>query len=140
MPVASHMNGLSKTEEYALRATIHLARRAEEGPQRSSQIAEAIGLPPNYLSKILHRLARQGLVTSERGRYGGFRLARDPAAISLEEVLAPFRPLHDTAACLLGRPECSDENPCGAHARWKKVQRATAEFFAGTTVADVMNP
>ncbi len=129
---------LSKTEEYALRAVVHLARDRSDGPSRTTEIAKAIDIPANYLSKILHRLGRHGVVASERGRYGGFRLGREASEITLADVVAPFGALEERQRCLLGRQECSDENPCGAHERWKVVRRATSEFFVETTIADVI--
>ena len=133
------MTSLSKTEEYALRAVIYLARaRDHDTPHRATEIAEAIDLPANYLSKILHQLARQGLVTSERGPYGGFRLAAPPEQTMLAEVIEPFGGVGESQRCLLGRPECSDENPCGAHEHWKAARAAIGRFFAETTVADVI--
>jgi Rrf2 family protein len=129
---------ISKTEEYALRAVVHLARDQTDGPRRTTEVAEAIDIPANYLSKILHRLGRHGVVASERGRHGGFRLGREASEITLADVVAPFGALEGRQRCLLGLKECSDEHPCGAHERWKIVRRATSEFFAETTVADVI--
>ena len=131
---------ISKTEEYALRAAVHLAQRYEEGPCRAQDIAGGSHIPANYLSKILHRLAHAGIVTSERGRYGGFRLARRPSELTLADVMEPFGSLSERGRCLLGRPECSDLNPCGAHWRWKRVKAATLAFFRETTLADVVRP
>ena len=129
---------ISKTEEYALRAAVHLAQHAEEGPCRAQDIAEGSDIPANYLSKILHQLARVGIVLSERGRYGGFRLARHPSELSLADVIEPFGSLTERGRCLLGRPECSDANPCGAHEHWKRVKAEMLAFFQNTTLADVI--
>lgn len=130
---------ISKTEEYALRAVVHLAEHCQEGPCRAQDIAEHTDIPANYLSKILHQLGRHGIVHSERGPRGGFQLSRDPAGISLSDVIEPFGSIADRGRCLLGRAECSDANPCGAHERWKAVRAKTIAFFAGTTVADVLD-
>lgn len=129
---------ISKTEEYALRAVVHLAECCQDGPCRAQDIAEKTDIPANYLSKILHQLGRHGIVDSERGRYGGFRLSRDPRELSLAQVIEPFGSIDERGRCLLGRGECSDANPCGAHERWKAVRAQTIAFFAGTTVADVL--
>lgn len=130
---------ISKTEEYALRAVVHLAEHCRDGPCRAQDIAESTDIPANYLSKILHQLGRHGIVDSERGRYGGFRLSRKPGEIRLADVIEPFESVAARGRCLLGRSECSDANPCGAHERWKTVRAQTIAFFAGTTVADVLD-
>lgn len=130
---------ISKTEEYALRAVVHLAQHCQDGPCRAQDIAEDTDIPANYLSKILHRLGHYGIVESERGRYGGFRLSRRPEDLRLADVIEPFGSIDDRGRCLLGRGECSDANPCGAHERWKAVRAETIAFFVGTTVADVLD-
>lgn len=129
---------VSRTEEYALRAAVCLATHHGSGTVRAGDMAQATGIPRNYLSKILHQLAKAGVVVSERGRAGGFQLAADPADLTLATVLAPFEPQVERTRCLLGRPECSDANPCGAHDRWKHIKEATVQFLNGTTLADVI--
>ena len=59
---------LSKTSEYALRAVLHLARCGADRTVRASEMASALAVPANYLSKILHNLARAGILSSERGQ------------------------------------------------------------------------
>ena len=59
---------LSRTAEYALRAVLFLADRGE--PTNVELIAERLDVPRNYLSKILHRLAREGVLSSTRGQGG----------------------------------------------------------------------
>jgi Rrf2 family iron-sulfur cluster assembly transcriptional regulator len=129
---------ISKTEEYALRAVVCLARHHRAGPVRTGDLARETGIPSNYLSKILHQLGRHEVVASARGRKGGFRLARDPSEIALAAVIEPFGSVTDRERCVLGRPECSDVKPCGAHGRWKHVKEQMREFFAHTSVGDVM--
>ena len=129
---------LSKTQEYALRAAVYLGRSYGQGPLRTSELAKDSGIPRNYLSKILHQMARQGIVLSERGRRGGVALSREPGSITLDQVIAPFQPVNEPNRCVLGRPECSDEFPCGAHERWKKIKQQTEAFFETTSIADVM--
>ena len=129
---------LSRTQEYALRAAVFLGRSHSDGPLRTSEMAKLTGIPRNYLSKILHQMALHGLVDSERGRRGGVALNRDPAIIMLSEVIAPFQPANEPKRCVLGRPECSDEHPCGAHQDWKGIRARVDSFFETTSVSDVM--
>ncbi|MCK5447009.1 MAG: Rrf2 family transcriptional regulator [Gemmatimonadetes bacterium] len=130
---------VSRTEEYALRAAVCLARRYGTGTVRARDMAKATGIPANYLSKILHQLAKAGVVASERGRSGGFTLAAPPSTVVLASVVAPFEPQVQRTRCLLGLPECSDSNPCGAHERWRTIKEATLEFLNHTTLADVID-
>jgi Rrf2 family protein len=128
---------LSQTAEYALRATVWLAEHPA-GPVRVRDLARSLHVPQNYLSKTMHQLARAGVVTSIRGKQGGFRLARSPHAIRLIDIVGLFEPLADRRTCVLGRAVCSDATPCQAHERWKEVTRVTGAFFSGTTLGDLM--
>lgn len=129
---------LSGTAEYALRAVVYIARRPSGEPVRAAQLAEAVHVPRNYLSKILHELVKTGILKSTRGKRGGFQLAIDPETLSLLRIVSLFDPLQGQRRCLLGRPECSDANPCPVHHRWKSAAEEIARFFDETTVADVL--
>lgn len=128
---------VSQTVEYALRAVLHIARDPDGVSVRVGDIADALDVPRNYLSKTLHRLARARILTSSRGPTGGFQLARSPEKITLAEVAAPFSPMGERA-CLLGQPACGDDRPCAAHSRWKLVAEQAEEFFNHTTIADLL--
>lgn len=125
---------LSQTAVYALKAVLHLAESEGDALTRVDDIAQALDVPRNYLSKILHVLAREGVLSSTRGPHGGFRLAVDASELTLERVVDPFDEVVEKSPCLLGRAQCSDLNPCAAHARWKSVSSAVRAFFTETTV------
>ncbi len=130
---------LSNTAEYALRAVIYVAEQRDRSPVRVGEAAERLGIPRNYLSKIFHELARLGVLTSTRGKHGGFRLARDPAETSLLDIVGCFDQMSERQRCLLGRPQCSDRNACRVHAHWKHLSAELADFFRTTTLADLMH-
>jgi Rrf2 family protein len=130
---------LSGTAEYALRATLYVAQHGAGGEYvRADRIAEAIGVPRNYLSKILHALARAGILTSTRGPQGGFRLKVDPDRLPIYRVIEPFDTIAPGPSCILGRPECGDHNPCPAHTRWKTISEQVRAFLHGTTLGDLL--
>lgn len=126
---------LSQTSEYALRAVLHIA--AQGRPMRVGDIADAVGVPRNYLSKTLHQLARAGVLASARGPTGGFRLAVAPGDLTLQIVIAPFAG-QNGRRCLLGRGVCGEVPECAAHTRWAPVASTMRDFFTSTTVADLL--
>jgi Rrf2 family iron-sulfur cluster assembly transcriptional regulator len=128
---------LSQTAVYALRAALHLAEQEASDRLRVDDIAEELGVPRNYLSKILHALARDGVLSSSRGPGGGFELARPADEVTLEEIVQRFDGFPSGSSCLLGRPQCSEDDPCAAHERWKEASHALRAFFHETTLADL---
>jgi Rrf2 family protein len=129
---------LSGTAEYALRAVVYIARRPGGEPVRATDLAQAIAVPRNYLSKILHGLSRAGVLRSTRGKRGGFRLAVPPEDLPLLRVVSVFDDVTARRTCLLGRPECSDRRPCPVHHRWKAASEEIARFFRETTLGDLL--
>ena len=130
---------LSQTAEYALRTILFIAQSNHEaGPVRTEAIAEALDIPRDYLSKILHRLAQEGVLKSSRGRGGGFVLSRPADQMPLVDVVGLFDEIAPGRKCLLGRPLCSDANACDAQASWKSVSEQVAHFFRETTVGDLL--
>ncbi len=128
---------ISKTGIHAVTAMVVLEPPPDGEYIGASDIADQIGAPRNYLGKLLKTFADDGLVESRRGKGGGFRLARDPAAISLFEVLEPIEHLNRWSNCFLGRECCADENPCAVHQRWKIVRETYLRFLRETSVADI---
>ncbi len=129
---------LSQTAEYALRTVLHIARTGSDGPANADAMATSLGIPRNYLSKVLHRLAQAGVLTSTRGRNGGFVLARDPGRIPLAAVVGLFDRIEPRRQCLLGQAVCSDTRPCAAHARWVAVNEQSAKFLNETTISQLL--
>lgn len=130
---------LTRTAGYALNAVLTIADMGVDGRiVRANEVADALSIPPNYLAKILQTLARSGVLVSERGRNGGFRLAADPAEIPLLDVVDPFDDLGNERQCLLGRGTCSDVGGCPAHNEWREASAPAFRFFETRTVADLM--
>jgi Rrf2 family protein len=117
---------------------VALAQLPDNTYAGAGAIAREIGAPQNYLGKLLQTLSREGLVESQKGLGGGFRLARDPRAISLYDIVEPIEQISRWSGCILGRPACSEENPCAIHHRWKKVRDTYLQMLMQTTIADLV--
>ncbi|MFO0880702.1 MAG: Rrf2 family transcriptional regulator [Gemmataceae bacterium] len=128
---------LSKTGLHAIRAMLALARLPDGTFAGAASIAQEIGAPPNYLGKLLRNLADHGLVESQKGLGGGFRLARAARSISLLDVVDPIEHMNRWAGCILGLPTCSDTRPCAMHDRWKGVRAAYIQMLQQTSLADL---
>ncbi|UCG89311.1 MAG: Rrf2 family transcriptional regulator [Gemmatimonadota bacterium] len=80
------------------------------------------------MGKILHELSKAGVLKSSRGKGGGFELALPPHQLSLLTIVSRFNDLGGQRRCLMGRPKCSDHNPCLVHERWKETAEQIAQF------------
>ena len=129
---------LSSTGTYALRAVIYLAQHEGEGPVRVDDVSSALGVPRNYLSKVLHALAKDGALSSSRGPHGGFELAVPASQLTLARVLSPFEEVDGPRSCLLGDGQCDEADPCALHGRWSGLATEVAAFFEETVLEDVV--
>jgi Rrf2 family protein len=76
---------INRATDYAVRVTIHLATTPTSASVPGPVLARAVGAPESFVSKVLQQLVQAGLVVSQRGMRGGFRLARRAADMSLLE-------------------------------------------------------
>lgn len=129
---------ISRTAEYALRAVVHLAAgESEMASQTVGQIALGTRVPLGYLSKVLQSLSRAGLIASQRGLGGGFRLVKAPRETSIYEVIQAIEPLERIRECPLGL-ESHGTNLCPLHRRLDDAMALIEEQFRATTIAELL--
>ena len=127
---------ISAKVDYAVRALVTLAARGG-GPISGGMLAEAGGLPPKFLDGILAELRRSGIVASQRGSEGGYRLARPASSITLADVIraidGPLAEVHGE------RPEQAGYEGEAVHLQevWIAVRASLRSVLEKTTVEDV---
>jgi len=115
---------LTKKADYALMAMKHLAEQSTAGSRSAKDVADAYGIPPEALAKILQRLAKAGLLQSQHGTNGGYTLARAPHTISAFEVIQAIDgPLFITS-CVTVRGECDQADRCNIREPLRKVNES----------------
>lgn len=127
---------LSKLTDYAVVVLVRLAR--EEGVQTSPGIAATTGIPEPTVAKVLKTLAAGGLVASQRGARGGYRLMRPLAAIPVADVIAAVDGPIALTACVDGSAtECESQGVCPMRGRWDPVNEAIQQALSTISLADM---
>src|SRR5438067_4937708 len=126
----------SQTVEYSLRAIVWLASHPDE-PQTNQQIADATLVPAGYLAKVMQALGRGGLVTAQRGKSGGFLLARPAAEMSVLEVVNTVEPIQRIRKCPLGIA-AHGSYLCPLHKRLDAAMAMVEDAFRDSSIADVL--
>lgn len=130
---------VSTRSDYGLRALIELAGHYGAGPLQSSEIAARRHIPEQYLDQLLTSLRKAGFIRSVRGPAGGHELVRDPASISVREVIESLEGTLSPVAWLDDPPERTDHpHNCGQREIWERIRAATGEILAAYTVADLL--
>ena len=137
------MRTLSKKTQYTLRALYALSRTYGQGPTLSATIAKAEAIPQDFLENILLYLKRDGLVSSKKGKGGGYYLYKKPQDVNLIEIIR----LMDGAIAMLPcvslnyyEPceECPNEDVCGLRAVVLEVREASIKILSKTSIADII--
>lgn len=136
----------STRAEYGVRLMVELGRRDGDEPVSLSAIAEQERLPLSYLEHLVAKLRKAGLVESQRGARGGYRLGRPAEQIEMLEVvqalegaITPMECFHPTPE---GKVSCSHEGEgdgsCATKVLWTRVQGGVTRALAGTTLAELV--
>jgi len=135
---------LSKKGEYALRALIDLGIAAQVGRAlvQVTELAESEQLPIKFLEQILQVLKDAGLVASQRGKFGGYRLARPAGKIAIGQVVrlidGPLAPIGCVSQTAYEKCSCPDETHCGLRMLMLDVRNAIAGILDRHSLADVV--
>jgi len=128
---------LSKKADYGLIAVKHLATRGQDTAQSAGDIAEAYGISAPLLAKVLQKLARGGLVVSQHGSAGGYRLARSPSEITALDVISAIDgPLFITS-CVTHRGECYQSPTCTVREPLRRVNESIIQVLSTVTISQM---
>ncbi|MFG2666019.1 RrF2 family transcriptional regulator [Streptomyces sp. NPDC048387] len=128
---------ISARADYAVRAALQLAASQEDGPLKAEAIAAAQDIPHKFLEGILNDMRRGGLVLSQRGGNGGYRLARAAGAISIADVI---RVVDGPLVSVRGvrPPDLSYTGPAESLLPlWIALRAHVREILDGVSLADV---
>ncbi len=129
---------LGRQADYSIRAVLHLARRwGAPGRQKAKAIAADMAIPETYIPQVLAALVRTGMVDSAAGPDGGYRLALDPAEVTLLGVIEAIDGPISSSECILRGGACSWGDRCAIHESWAAAQEALRRRLAHTSFADL---
>lgn len=135
---------LSKRGEYALRSMINLGIAAKVGRSlvRVTELAKAEDLPIKFLEQVMQQLREAGFVESERGKHGGYRLAKPAGQIHIGEIVrlidGPLAPIGCVSQTAYAPCNCPDEAHCGLRMLMLDVRNAIAAILDRYTLADIV--
>ncbi len=129
---------LPQTAEYALRAMACVALKEDQKPVSSKVLSRATNIPNHYLSKIMRKMVSAGLVTSQKGHGGGFKLAKEPDQISFKEVLEIVDYKIEPDECVFGWDKCNPDDPCPLHHTWSQLKDSFQWWAENMTLQEVI--
>jgi Rrf2 family protein len=131
---------ISRRTDYATRAVLALALVTDERPRKIHELAELTSTPESVLEQLLPQLRGAGIVRSERGPSGGYRLNHAPDQVTLGRVVRLIQgPLAPIPCATRSAPEpCPMDVSCALQQTWAEVRDATIAILDNTTFADLV--
>ena len=126
---------ISEAVSLGIHACVIIAK--SENRISASEIAEILKASEAHLAKVLQRLVRSGMIFSNRGPKGGFKLAKKAADIHLMEIYEAIdgeMPLHN---CLFEKPVC-DGKKCSLYGLLNRINNEVKSYFSKTSLADLL--
>ena len=133
------MDVLRRNTDYALRAVVNLTAHYGNEPVSTKAIAVEEDISYQLTCKLMQKLQKAGLVKSCMGPKGGFRLTREPAMISLMEVVEAIQGPISLNRCLLGVDACTKQKDCSVRAKLIGLQESISGYLTGITLDELSN-
>jgi len=128
---------LSTKSRYAARLMVNLAWHYQKGPVQLNEIARVEEVSEKYLSQIVILLRGAGLIRSVRGAKGGYLLTREPARISIKEIVEVMEGGLSIVDCLDDAGSCGRSGKCITRCVWDKVSTAISRTLEEITLEDL---
>ncbi|HMK55698.1 MAG TPA: Rrf2 family transcriptional regulator [Dissulfurispiraceae bacterium] len=127
---------ITRETDYAIRCLLYLSKK-KGLPTVVDEIAQEMSIPKSFLSKIVQKLSRAGLLESFRGIKGGFKLAREPEAISLLDVISAMQGPVASNKCAVDRRSCGFSCTCVVHPIWIELRKMTEDYLSKINFEDM---
>lgn len=130
---------LSRLADYGVMVMAHIAAEPQ-GVHNATDAAAATGLPGPTVAKIMAKLSKAGLLASQRGAHGGYRLISPPAEVSVADIVTALDGPIALTQCSSGPSVCDRENLCVSRRGINRVNTAIRTALEGVTLAELTTP
>ncbi|WP_084604867.1 RrF2 family transcriptional regulator [Desulfonatronum thioautotrophicum] len=132
---------LSARSRYATRILLDLAEHTEDRPLCASAISEKTDISVPFIEQILRPLKKAGYIKSVRGAYGGHIFLKDPACITLGDIVRTMEGDIKISQCSSNPNICERSGDCRTRIAWERISQTMERELDAITLADLMfNP
>lgn len=131
----------SNSTQYAVRSIVHMLKEGGTGRFTVVQMANELDIPQPFLSKIMQQLSKSKIISSAKGRGGGFYLSDENMQRPLLDVIICIEGENVFKNCILGLKECSEKNPCILHHHFGPFRESVCKDVCNRSIEDLLkNP
>ena len=132
---------LSARSRYAPRLLLDLALHDDDTPLRTTVLSESTGITVQFIEQIIRPLKKAGLITSRRGATGGHILDKDPATVTVGEIVRIMEGGINLTDCVNDKSICDRSPTCRTRLVWQRASKVLEQELDSITLADLMaNP
>jgi len=129
---------ISTRGSYALEAVMAIALHPDEQTINIREISERTQISDNYLEQIFSLLRKNKVISSSRGAYGGYQLARPAGQIMVGDVLRATEKSISPVMCVEENSACGKSAGCVTKTAWKKLYGAISDTVDAISIADLV--
>jgi FeS assembly SUF system regulator len=131
---------LSRITDYGIVLMVRLAQKPDGAARNARHLAAEAELPVPIVSKVLKTLAREGLLSSQRGSKGGYALARSATEITVPQMISALEGPISLTECSTHPGSCSQESSCDVREPWQQINTAVHDALSKVSLADLATP
>jgi Rrf2 family protein len=129
---------ITRAGEYGVLGLLNLARRSPGQMAMITEVSRTERIPKSFLAKIFQNLVKAGLVRSIRGARGGFVLVKDPAQVSILEIIEAIEGKILFQRCKQLKPDCEHAGGCALCGLFEEAQDGVKDVLLRTTLVDLI--
>lgn len=126
----------SKQAELGVKAVLYLSIKPKDHLFNAQTISRELKVPKEFVAKILQKLTYEGIVSSKKGKDGGFALRKSPEEIKIIDIVYAIDGKEILNRCVLGFENCSDQYPCPVHDIWAILRERIIDMLSNRSIAD----
>lgn len=131
---------ISTKGRYAVRLMLDIAQHSAAGNVSLKDVSERQDISLKYLEQIVNMLCKAGLLRSQRGAQGGYKMLRKPEEYTIGDIIRVTEGTMAPVSCLEDKEnQCPRANQCQTVKFWTGLYNAVNNYLDGTTLADLMN-
>jgi len=131
---------ISTKGRYALRMLLDLAENKNSGFIALKEIAERQNISKQYLEQIITIINNSMILRANRGKHGGYMLAKEPSEITVGQILRITEGNISSISCLEGEVnQCDKVDTCKTLYIWKELNKVIADYLDSVTLQDILN-
>ena len=129
----------SKSFGYALQGVLFIAMQGDANKKTQlDEMAEGLNVPRYFLGKIMNRLAKDGIVDSIKGHYGGFKCNESTLSTNLMTIAKITGDTDQLDACILRSRDCNEKKPCPLHNKVEPIKKQWRHLLNTLTIEDLL--